>query len=351
MPIEASDLMVILKPRDQWTSATTRDELAGKMAQALSVIPGVTFGFQQPVQMRFNELMTGARQDVALKIYGDDLGQLQNLAEEVGGLVRGIDGAKDLYIEQVGGLSQILINLDRAQIAKYGLNIADINRVINTAFAGQAAGQVFEGEKRYDLTVRLAADKRQSVDDIGNVYVATPTGQQIQLSQIAQIAIEEAPNQIQRDNTHRRITLGFNVRGRDVESIVAELQQKVGQRIKFPPGYYITYGGTFENLVDAKKRLAIAVPIALALIFALLFFTFGSVRQSLLIFMAIPMAAIGGVFCFTAARYAVQHLGGCWLHCPLWGGRTERHCAHCRVQPPAPRGGPDRYDRNHPAGG
>ncbi|MBO0939300.1 CusA/CzcA family heavy metal efflux RND transporter [Fibrella sp. HMF5335] len=296
MPIEASDLMVILKPRDQWTSAANRDELAGKMAKALSVIPGVTFGFQQPVQMRFNELMTGARQDVALKIYGDDLKQLQKLASEVGNTVRSIQGAQDLYTEQVGGLSQILINLNRAQIAKYGLNIADVNRVINTAFAGQSAGQVFEGEKRYDLVVRLAADKRQSVDDIGNVYIATPTGQQIPLSQIAQISVEQAPNQIQRDNTHRRITLGFNVRGRDVESIVAELQQKIGQRLKFPSGYYITYGGTFENLVDAKKRLSIAVPIALALIFALLFFTFGSVRQSLLIFMAIPMAAIGGVF-------------------------------------------------------
>lgn len=296
MPIEASDLMVILKPRDEWTSATTRDELAGKMAKALSVIPGVTFGFQQPVQMRFNELMTGARQDVALKIYGDDLAQLTKLAEEVGGLVRTIDGAKDLYIEQVGGLSQILIKLDRAQIAKFGLNVTDVNRVINTAFAGQSAGLVFEGEKRFDLVVRLAADKRQSIDDIRNIYVATPTNQQIPLSQIAQVSLEQAPNQIQRDDTHRRITLGFNVRGRDVESIVAELQQKVGQRIKFPQGYSITYGGQFQNLVDAKKRLTVAVPIALGLIFALLFFTFGSVRQSLLIFMAIPMAAIGGVF-------------------------------------------------------
>ncbi|RCR66683.1 CusA/CzcA family heavy metal efflux RND transporter [Larkinella punicea] len=301
MPIEASDLMVILKPRDQWTSATTRDELAGKMAEALSVVPGVTFGFQQPVQMRFNELMTGARQDVALKIYGEDLAQLTKLAGQVGTLIGSIDGAKDLYVEQVGGLSQILIKLDRSQLAKYGLNVTDVNRVINTAFAGQSAGLVFEGEKRFDLVVRLAADKRQSVDDVRNVYVTTPkdpsgSGQQLPLSQIAQVTIEQAPNQIQRDNTHRRITLGFNVRGRDVESIVTELQQKVGTQIKFPPGYSITYGGQFQNLVDAKQRLAIAVPIALALIFALLFFTFGSIRQSLLIFMAIPMAAIGGVF-------------------------------------------------------
>jgi len=301
MAIEAADQMVILKPRDQWTSATTRDELAAKMAEALSVIPGVTFGFQQPVQMRFNELMTGARQDVALKIYGEDLTELTRLAEQTRGLIRTIDGAKDLYVEQVSGLDQILIKLNRAQIAKFGLNVTDVNQVINTAFAGQSAGLVFEGEKRFDLVVRLAADKRQSITDVGNVYVSTPPGpdgrsQQIPLNEIAQISIEQAPNQIQRDNTHRRITLGFNVRGRDVESLIAELQQKVGQKIKFPPGYYITYGGQFQNLVDAKKRLTIAVPIALALIFALLFFTFKSVRQSLLIFMAIPMSAIGGVF-------------------------------------------------------
>ena len=296
MAIEAADQMVILKPRDQWTSATTRDELAGKMAEALSVIPGVTFGFQQPVQMRFNELMTGARQDVALKIYGDDLSKLEQLAGRVGSLVRTIDGAKDLYVEQVAGLAQISIKLDRGQIARFGLNVADVNRTINTAFAGQSAGLVFEGEKRYDLVVRLASDKRQSIDDVRNLYVATPKNEQIPLSQIAEVTMEQAPNQIQRDNTHRRITLGFNVRGRDVESIVAELQQKVDRQIKFPAGYSITYGGQFENLVDAKKRLSIAVPIALGLIFALLFFTFGSVRQSLLIFMAIPLAAIGGVF-------------------------------------------------------
>ena len=296
MAIEAADQMIILKPRDEWTSATTRDELAGKMAEALSVIPGVTFGFQQPVQMRFNELMTGSRQDVALKIYGDDLNKLEQLAGRVGAIVRTVNGAQDLYVEQVAGLAQILIKLDRGQIARFGLNVVDVNQTINTAFAGQSAGLVFEGEKRYDLVVRLASDKRQSVDDVRNLYVTTPSNEQIPLSQIAQVTIVQAPNQIQRDNTHRRITLGFNVRGRDVESIVAELQQKVDRQIKFPAGYSITYGGQFENLVDAKKRLSIAVPIALGLIFALLFFTFKSVRQSLLIFMAIPMAAIGGVF-------------------------------------------------------
>lgn len=301
MPIEASDLMVILKPKSDWTSAGSRDELAEKMAEALSVIPGVAFGFQQPVQMRFNELMTGARQDVALKIYGEDLGELTRQAEKVAALIRRIDGAKDLYVEQVEGLSQILVKLDRNLIAKYGLNVDDINRTVNTAFAGQTTGQVFEGERRFDLVVRLAAGKRQSIEDVRNLYIATPTGpsspgQQLPLSQLAEVTMEQAHNQIQRDNTRRRITLGFNVRGRDVESIITELQTNVARQIKLPPGYSITYGGQFENLVEAKKRLSIAVPIALALIFALLFFTFHSVRQSLLIFTAIPMAAIGGVF-------------------------------------------------------
>jgi len=296
MPIEAADMMVILKPKDQWTSATTRDELAEKMAEALSVVPGVTFGFQQPVQMRFNELMTGARQDVALKIYGEDLNELERLAGIVGGLIRKTEGAADLYVEQVAGLAQILIKLNRDAIARYGLNVTDVNQTINTAFAGQSAGLVFEGEKRFDLVLRLAEDKRQSIDDIRNVYVATPSGEQIPLGQIAQVSMEQAPNQIQRDQTRRRITVGFNVRGRDVESIVAELQQKVGQQVKLPAGYSITYGGAFQNLVDAKQRLSIAVPVALGLIFALLFFTFNSIRQSLMIFMAIPLAAIGGVF-------------------------------------------------------
>jgi cobalt-zinc-cadmium resistance protein CzcA len=295
MPIEAADQMVILKPKDQWTSATTRDELMGKMAEALSVIPGVTFGFQQPVQMRFNELMTGARQDVALKIYGDDLGQLERLANQVGSIVRTIDGAKDIYVEQVAGLDQILIKLNREQLAKFGLNVADVNRTINTAFAGQSAGLVFEGERRYDAVVRLTAEKRQSIDDIKNLYISTPAGGQIPLAQLADVAIGQAPNQIQRDNTHRRITLGFNVRGRDVQSVVDELRQQVDRRVKLPPGYSVTYGGQFQNLVEAKQRLSIAVPLALALIFMLLFFTFGSIRQSALIFMAIPMAAIGGV--------------------------------------------------------
>lgn len=295
MPIEASDLMVIFKPMDEWTSAETRDEMVEKMAKAVSAIPGVTFGFQQPVQMRFNELMTGSRQDVGIKIYGEDLSELTRQASRIAKIIQTVDGAADLYVEQVEGQPQIQIKLNRDRIAQYGLNVADINRTINTAFAGQSAGLVFEGERRFDLVVRLQADKRQSIQDVGNLYISTPSGNQVPLSQLADVAFVQAPNQIQRDNTHRRITLGFNVRGRDVESIIKELQQKVDKQIKFPPGYSIAYGGQFQNLVEAKQRLAIAVPAALGLIFLLLFFTFGSVKQSFLIFTAIPMAAIGGV--------------------------------------------------------
>ncbi len=295
MPIEASDLMIIFKPMEQWTSAKNREEMVAKMATAVSVIPGVTFGFQQPVQMRFNELMTGSRQDVGVKIYGDDLAELTRLANQLAAQVKTVDGAKDLYVEQVEGLPQILVKLNRDRIAQYGLNVTDVNRTINTAFAGQSAGLIFEGERRYDLVVRLAENKRQSLEDVQNLFVTAPNGEQIPLSQIADVQMVLAPNQIQRDNTRRRITVGFNVRGRDVESMVNELQQKVDAKIKFPAGYSVQYGGEFQNLIEAKNRLSIAVPGALALIFMLLFFTFGSVKQSLLIFTAIPFAAIGGV--------------------------------------------------------
>lgn len=295
MPMEASDMMVILRDKREWKKAKNSDELAEKMAAALEEIPGVTFGFQQPIQMRFNELMTGARQDVVIKIYGEDLDLLTQYATQVGKIAGGIAGAKDLYVEEVTGLPQIVVNFNRAQIARFGLNIEDVNTVINTAFAGQSAGLVFEGEKRFDLVVRLDQNKRQGLADLQNLFVTTPGGQQIPLSQVADVAFKLGPNQIQRDDAKRRITIGFNVRGRDVESMVLELQSKIGSQIKFAPGYYPTYGGTFENLQQARARLSIAVPVSLLLIFVLLFFAFGSLKQGLLIFTAIPLSAIGGI--------------------------------------------------------
>jgi len=296
MPIEACDLMIILKDKNEWTSADTREELAEKMSEALEVIPGVTFGFQQPIQMRFNELMTGAKQDVVIKIYGEDLGVLSEYANKVGKLVKTVNGAEDLYVETVTGLPQIQIKFNRDEIAKYGLNIEDVNSVIETAFAGKSAGMVYEGERKFDLVVRFDASYRKNIDNVSNLFVTSPNGQQIPLNQVAEVAFKNGPNQIQRDNTKRRITIGFNVRNRDVESIVEEIKSKVETNINFPVGYYPTYGGQFENLVEARQRLSIAVPVALLLIFILLFFTFKSIKQSLLIFTAIPLSAIGGVF-------------------------------------------------------
>lgn len=296
MPIESADLMIILKDRNEWTSADNREELAEKMGKALAVLPGVTFGFQQPIQMRFNELMTGARQDVVIKIYGEDLDVLTDYAAKIGKLIRPVEGAEDLYIEEVTGLPQIVVKLDRDKIAQFGLSVEDINRTINTGFAGESAGLIFEGEKRFDLVVRLDKENRQGIEDVKNLYITTPHGEQIPLNQVATVEFKEGPNQIQRDDTKRRITIGFNVRNRDVESIVEEITEKIESNVKLPPGYYVTYGGQFENLVQARSRLLIAVPVALLLIFILLFFTFHSFKQSLLIFSAIPLAAIGGIF-------------------------------------------------------
>ena len=296
MPIDACDLMVILKPKDFWVKANDREDLAEKMSKALEEVPGVTFGFQQPIQMRFNELISGVRQDVAIKIFGEDLDLLTDLSREVAKVVRTVKGARDLYVEKITGLPQIVIDINRGEVAKYGLNIETINQAINTAFAGQSAGLVFEGERRYDLTVRLASQNRQSIEDVRNLFVTAPSGEQIPLKQLANVQFKVGPNQIQREDAKRRITVAFNVRGRDVANIVAEIQGKIAAQVRFPPGYYTTYGGQFQNLQEAQARLSIAVPAALLLIFALLFFTFHSVKQAVLIFTAIPMAAIGGIF-------------------------------------------------------
>jgi len=297
MPVEACDLMIILKDKSEWTSATTRDELAEKMQAKLEQhIPGVSFGFQQPIQMRFNELMTGARQDVVVKIYGEDLDKLSKYAKQIGQISRSVEGAQDVYVEQVSGLPQVVIKFKRDNIAQFGMNIEDINTAIRTGFAGEVAGLVFEGEKRFDLVLRLEKENRKNLEDIRNLFIESPTGQQIPLEQLAEVAYEDGPNQIQRDDAKRRIIVGFNVRGRDIESIVEEIQQKIEQEVAFEAGYYPTFGGAFENLNAAKDRLSIAVPVALVLIFFLLYLTFKSSKQALLIFTAIPLSAIGGVF-------------------------------------------------------
>jgi len=296
MPFEAGDMMVILKPKKEWTSATSFPELSAKMTKAVEVIPGITVGFQFPVQMRFNELMTGARQDVVCKIFGEDLDSLAGYAKRLGSIIGTVKGAINVYEEQVTGMPQVVIKYNRNGMAKYGINVGDVNRVVNTAFAGQVAGQVYEGEKRFDMAVRLDEAARKNIKDVENLMVLTKSGNQIPLSMVANIDEVEGVNQIQRENTKRRIIVGFNVKDRDVQSIVEELQQKAGQKLNLSKGYTISYGGSFENMTAAKSRLAIVVPIALLLIFLLLYFAFSSVKQGLLIYTAIPLSATGGIF-------------------------------------------------------
>jgi len=297
MPVEAADMMIILKDKSEWTTASSREGLAEAMQKKLEgEIPGVTFSFQQPIQMRFNELMTGARQDVVIKIFGEDLDKLSQYAAQAGAIARKTTGAVDVYVEEVTGLPQIVIKFKRDKIAQFGLNIDDVNQVLRAGFAGEVAGQVFESEKRFDLVVRLQKESRENLSDIKNLSVTAPNGNQIPIDQLAEIDFEVGPNQIQRDDARRRIIVGFNVRGRDVASIVNEMQQKIDQQIKFEPGYSVNFGGTFENLNEARARLGIAVPVALLLILILLFIAFNSFKHALLIFTAIPLSAIGGVF-------------------------------------------------------
>lgn len=295
MPLEAADMMVILKPKEEWENAKSFPEMANKMSAALQEVPGIATGFQFPVQMRFNELMTGARQDVVCKIFGDDLDTLALYAGYLDKVIQTVKGAKDLYTETVTGIPQMLITYNREAIARYGANITDINNTIQAAYAGATAGLVFENDKRYDLVIKMNEDQKKDVNQIGDLLIGLPNGQQVPLNLLATVEMKDGPYQIQRENGRRRITIGFNVRDRDVQSIVEELQDKVGKDIKFPAGYYITYGGQYENLQNATRRLSIALPVALLLIFLILFFAFNKFKYCLLIFSSIPLSAIGGV--------------------------------------------------------
>jgi cobalt-zinc-cadmium resistance protein CzcA len=296
MPPGATDLMIILKPQSEWKSGRSYEELGDAIEEKLSVIPGVFIEKSQPIQMRFNELMTGIKQDVAIKIFGENLDSLSVYAKKVESVIVKVKGVSSPQVEQVDGLPQINIEYDRLRIANYGLNVEDINSIVSTAFAGKAAGVVYENERKFDLVVRLDSTSRRSIDDVNNLLIPTPSGNQIPLSQVAKVDFKLGPAQISREAGKRRIVIGFNIQDRDVQSVVKEIQDKLATKVKLPSGYYFTYGGTFENLQKASNRLMIAVPISLLLIFMLLYFTFNSMKQASLIFSAIPMSAIGGVF-------------------------------------------------------
>jgi cobalt-zinc-cadmium resistance protein CzcA len=295
MGINSCDLIIQLKDPSEWKNAETMEELEAKMDAALDVYPEVNFEFTQPIQMRFNELIAGVKSDIAVKIFGEDLQQLFDHATEASRYIRKIDGVGDIKVQQIDGIPQLVVKYNRVKMAQYGLNVNEVNSAIKMTFAGETAGIVMEGEKRFDLVVRMDSVHRKDIQNLRELYIDLPSGSQIPLQEVAEVSYENAPLEISRDNTHRRITIGINVRGRDVESVVADIQKVMKDKIVLPAGYYVTYGGTFENLQVAKSRLALVVPIALALIFVLLFFTFQSFLEAAIIYLAIPLSAIGGV--------------------------------------------------------
>lgn len=295
MPVERADIMISLKPKAEWTSAETTEELMEKMEETLHTIPGLEAEISQPIQMRNNELLTGIKQDVAIKIFGDDLDELTKLGEHVGKMISGIQGVSGTSVEQVSGLPQIQVVYNHERMAEYGINVDDINQVLETSFAGGIAGSIYEGERKFDIVLRLDNNDR-NVSSIQNLAIPIGSGETIPLTQVADIIYEPAPAQISHENGARRIYVGFNIKGRDVQSTVDEIQNLLDAKLKLPEGYYYTYGGEFQNLQSAITRLMIVVPLALIIIFLLLYATVKNVRESLFVFSAIPLAAIGGVW-------------------------------------------------------
>ncbi|ADV50791.1 heavy metal efflux pump, CzcA family [Cellulophaga algicola DSM 14237] len=296
MPMDIADVFVILKPNSEWTSADSKDELVAKMKIAISTVPGVNFEFTQPMEMRFNELLTGVREDVAIKLFGEDLEVLASKAEEMGKIIATIPGVADMKVEAIDGLPQITIHYNRNKVAQYGLTIKELNQIVQSAFAGGKAGVIFEGEKRFDLVVRLQEANRASINDVKNLYISLPSGAQIPLRELAEVSYKSGPMQISRDNTNRRTYVGINIRDRDVKSVVEDIKTRLDAEFELPPGYFIRYGGAFENLERASNKLQTVVPIALLLIFILIYFALKSLPQTVMIYLAIPMATIGGVF-------------------------------------------------------
>ena len=296
MPVEIGDYTLVMKPKSEWTSAGNRQEMFAKIEESLQSIPGVGLEFSQPIQLRFNELMTGSKADIAIKLYGQDLDLLYTKAKEVERIIGGIDGVGTVNVEQTVGMPQVIINFKYDKMAQYGLQVKEVNRVVRSAFAGETAGTIYEDERRFDLVVRLDKRFRSGIDDVQNLYITLDNGSQVPLQSMAEVELVDAPMQISRDNTNRRIVIGVNIGDTDVESLVEKIRTNLDAKVTLPAGYYFTYGGQFENLKAANARLSVAVPIALALIFILLYFTFGSVTQALLIFTAIPLSAIGGIW-------------------------------------------------------
>ncbi len=294
MAVEDADVMIVMKPFEEWTSASSRAELVEKMKAALDTIPDVEFNFSQPIQLRFNELMTGAKADIAIKLYGEDMAELYDKAREAARYVEQVPGASDVLVEQAMGLPQLVVKYNRAKIARYGINIEELNSIIRSAYAGETAGTVFENERRFDLVVRL--DQRKVADlNLGRLFIRTSEGIQIPVSEVATIDLVNGPLQINRDATKRRVVIGVNVRDADIQQVVESIRQTLEQHVTLKPGYYFEYGGQFENLQNAIRTLLVVIPVALMLILLLLFFAFKSVTYSLVVFSTVPLSIIGGI--------------------------------------------------------
>jgi len=295
MSMEEIDMIIKLKPRKEWTATDSKEELANLFKEALQVIPGIEYEFTQPIEMRFNELITGVRADLAIKIFGEDLDILSTKAEEVRDLIKGVPGAADIILEKTAGLPQMRVEYNRQKLAYYGLSIEEMNRYLTTAFAGGIAGSVFEGERRFDLVARFQPEYRNDIEHIKNLFVSTPNGAQVPFSELATIDYTTGPAKISRDDAKRRVVVSVNVRNRDLESVVTDISKILDEQLYLPAGYYLDYGGQFENLQNASRRLKIAVPIALLLIFIFLHFAFGNIREAGMVFSAIPLSIVGGV--------------------------------------------------------
>lgn len=297
MSVDFSDLYVELKPQPEWTTARSKEELVNLMSEALEKrVPNGIFSFSQPIELRVSELIAGVRSDIAIKLFGDDLDTLKQTADDIARVVSRVEGAEDIKVEATTGLPQLQIKPDRAAIARYGLNVEDVNDLVESIVAGKQAGVVYEGEQRFNLVVRLSETTSRDVDTIKNLLIPAPSGTRVPLSEVADVALVEGPAQISREDTRRRIGVELNVRGRDIGSFVEEAQALIEQEINLPAGYYITWGGQFENLQRATSRLLIVVPLAMFSIFVLLLTSFGSVKQALLIYTGIAFAAVGGIF-------------------------------------------------------
>ena len=300
MPLSLTDSYIMLKPRSQWRKGLTKEKLVEEMEAKANEVPGQGYGFSQPIQMRFSELVSGVKADVAVKIFGEDLDELKRLADGVAATLRKIPGAADVAVEQVDDIPVLQIDIDRDAIARLGINVDDVQTLVSTALGRTPVGQIIEGDKRFSLVVRFADDVSNSVEGISSLPVPLPGGGSVALGSVAKIANKPAPAQISREAGKRRVVVQLNVRGRDLGSFIAQAQMAVVRDVKMPEGYYPQWGGQFENLQRASTRLTIVVPVALGLIFVLLFTTFGSLKQALLIFTGVPLAVTGGVLALAA---------------------------------------------------